>query len=249
MVRHVEHVMGMAVSYAVRGELHDGALERSVAFLHWVDATFSTYKADSEINRLARGEVTLAECSPEVAEILERAEELRAETDGYFDVHAAPFDRARLDPSGLVKGWAVDRAVELLDPDRTLDVCVNAGGDIALRSASGRPWRVGIRSPFDRRVVVAVIEARELGVATSATYERGEHILDPHTGRPPRGLASVTVVGPDLTTADAYATAAFAMGCAGPRWVAARPGFGVFAVGTDGRAFSSERFRAVRPAA
>jgi thiamine biosynthesis lipoprotein len=136
-------------------------------------------------------------------------------TGGYFDARA----RGRLDPSGLVKGWAVDRAVALLDVGRA---CIDAGGDVLVR---GRGWRVGVRHPRERGALCAVIEAGDLAVATSGAYERGLHIVDPHTGRPPEGVLSVTVVGPDLATADAYATAAFAMGETGPAWTARLRGY------------------------
>src|SRR5207248_3932894 len=102
---------------------------------------------------------------------------------------------------------------------------INAGGDIRVR---GRPtpapyWRVGIRHPFLRDKAAAVVAATDLAIATSGAYERGAHIVDPHTGRPPGGILSVTVVGPDLATADAYATAAYAMGRAGVDGAARRP--------------------------
>jgi FAD:protein FMN transferase len=199
------HVMGMPVR--VGGDVDP---EPVFAWLRWVDATFSTYRADSEISRLDRGDLALADADPLVREVLERCEALRLETGGYFDVRAG----GRLDPSGYVKGWAVARAAALADGNRFF---VDAGGDVVVR---GGPWRVGIRHPLLRRRVAAVIELTDAAVATSGAYERGPHVLDPHTGLPARGVHSVSVVGPDLGTADAYATAAFAMGEAGPRWTA-----------------------------
>ena len=198
----VEHVMGMPVR--VEGSI-DAA--RVFAWLRWVDATFSTYRDDSEIARLDRGE--LDDPHPLVREVLARCEALRTETDGYFDARAS----GSLDPSGYVKGWAVERAA-VFGRGRFL---IDAGGDVVLR---GGPWRVGIRHPVERDKVAAVITVSDCAVATSGTYERGPHILDPHTGRPASGLSSVTVVGRDLGTVDAYATAAFAMGADGPRWTA-----------------------------
>ena len=195
----VEHVMGMPVR--VQGEI-DAA--RVFAWLRWVDATFSTYRDDSEISRLDRGE--LDDPHPLVREVLARCEELRAETGGYFDVRAG----GRLDPSGYVKGWAVQRAAAF-GCGRFL---IEAGGDMVLRGS----WRVGIRHPYERGRLAAAITLSDCAVATSGAYERGEHILDPFTGRPATGLSSVTVIGRDLGTVDAYATAAFAAG--DPRWTA-----------------------------
>jgi len=203
--------MGMPVSIDMRD---DGvALGPAFAWLRRVDASFSTYRATSEVSRIARGELAPCDVSPLVRGVLARCEELRAETGGYFDAHA----RGSLDPSGLVKGSAVDRAAALLARGGARRFCINAGGDVLAR---GGPWRVGIRHPHDRRSLAAVVSITDAAVATSGAYERGEHILDPLTGRPPRGALSVTVVGPELATADAFATAAFAMGENGPGWTA-----------------------------
>jgi FAD:protein FMN transferase len=211
----VEQIMGMPIVVDVRDEEVDPAiLDEVFDWFRWVDETFSTYKAESEISRLARGELALEDADPAVREVLGRCEELRAETLGYFDARAA----GHLDPSGLVKGWSVDRAAAILDEAGLREHAVSAGGDMRLR---GGPWRVGIQHPRERDRVAAVLEATDLAVATSGAYARGDHVVDPHTGRPPAGVLSVTVVGPDLATADAYATAAFAMGAnAAPQWLA-----------------------------
>jgi thiamine biosynthesis lipoprotein len=199
----IEHVMGMPVR--VEGDIEP---EPVFAWLRWVDATFSTYRADSEISRLDRGELAPADAHPLVCEVLARCEALRRETGGYFDVRAG----GALDPSAYVKGWAVQRAADRAGGRRFL---IDAGGDVVLR---GGPWRVGIRHPIERDKLAAVIAVTDGAVATSGTYERGPHILDPFTGRPATGLSSVTVIGRDLGTVDAYATAAFAIG--DPRWTA-----------------------------
>jgi thiamine biosynthesis lipoprotein len=189
--------MGMPVRVA-------GSVDAARVFdwLRWVDATFSTYRPDSEISRLARGE--RLDPHPLVRSVLARCEELRVETGGLFDAHAG----GRLDPSGYVKGWAVERAA-VFGRGRFL---IDAGGDVLLRGE----WRVGIRHPYERDRLAAVITVADCGVATSGTYERGPHIVDPPSRRPATGLSSVTVVGPDLGTADAYATAAFVAG--DPAW-------------------------------
>jgi thiamine biosynthesis lipoprotein len=185
------------------------------AWLRWVDATFSPFREDSQISRIERGELVACDAHPLVRDVLARCEALRRETDGYFDARHS----GGLDPCGLVKGWAVDRAAALVRGRR---VCIDAGGDVLVR---GGGWRVGIRHPRERHLLAAALHADDLAVATSGAYERGEHIVDPHTRRPPTGVLSVTVVGPDLATADAYATAAFAMGEAGPEWTARLRGY------------------------
>lgn len=219
--------MGTAVSFDVRDPSVGAAdLDRAVAWLHEVDATFSTYRPDSAISRIGRGELDAAYAPADVRHVLTRCEELRVATGGAFDARAG----GPLDPSGYVKGWAVDRAVALLGGT---DLCVNAGGDVrtAGRPEPGRRWAVGIANPFDRSTLVDVVEVGDGAVATSGTYERGGHILDPRTGAPATAVASVTVVAADLATADAYATAAFV---AGAGWLAAQPGVEWLVVDADG---------------
>jgi thiamine biosynthesis lipoprotein len=211
--------MGMPVRVDVRDRAADpAALDAVFAWLRFVDATFSPFDPHSEISRLGRGALAPADAHPLVREVLDRCEALRAATDGAFDARAAGRMRSlSVDPSGLVKGWAVERAAALLEAAGARRFLVDAGGDVVVR---GGPWRVGIRHPRRRDRLAAVLALRDGAVATSGAYERGPHIVDPRTGRPPAGALSVTVVGPDLGTADAYATAAFAMGLRGPAWSA-----------------------------
>jgi thiamine biosynthesis lipoprotein len=214
--------------------------------LRHADAVFSTYKEDSEISRLNRGELALDDAHPDVREVLVRCEELRVITDGYFDVRG--IDGGAIDPSGLVKGWAVDRAGEVLEAGGARNYSLNAGGDIRLRGAPlPEPrWRVGIQHPIERDKVAALVEGNDVGVATSGAYARGEHVLDPHTGRPPAGVLSVTIVGPELATADAYATAAFAMGEAGPEWTATLGLYEAMTILADGRVLLTHGFPSVK---
>jgi FAD:protein FMN transferase len=224
-LRHVEQVMGMPWMF----DICDTAvgletLRALVRRLRWVDATFSTYRADSEISRLNRGELTRAQLHEDVRGVLDRCEQLRRETGGYFDI-TAPY-RARtappagdggagsVDPSGLVKGWAIAGAARRLRDAGARNFSVNAGGDALL---SGHPdghdrWRVGIQHPRSVRDIALTLGLRDIAIATSGAYIRGAHIHDPVGDGTPSGLLSVTIVGPDVATADAYATAAFAMG-------------------------------------
>lgn len=229
--------MGMPVIVEVCDAGFDaGVLDRLFAWLRFVDETFSTYREDSEISRLNRGEISLAETHASVQSVLSQCESLRLRTNGYFDA-AAPMAGlgGGIDPSGLVKGWAIEGAGRLLKRAGAERWCVNAGGDICLHGApyGQDSWRIGIQHPVDRLAVAAVLGLRAGAVATSGAYERGEHILDPHTGRPPEGVLSVTIVGEDLAVADAYATAAFAMGRAGAEWAAALPGHGAIVIFDD----------------
>lgn len=229
--------MGMPVIVEVCDMGFDeSVLDQLFAWLRFVDETFSTYRPDSDISRLNRGEIPLAETHMSVQSVLRRCESLRRSTNGYFDV-AAP--RASLgggvDPSGFVKGWAVEGAGRVLRKAGAKRWCVNAGGDICLNGAPNGSdcWRVGIQHPGERLAVAAVLGLRSGAVATSGTYERGKHILDPHTGLAPAGVLSVTIVGPDLAVADAYATAAFAMGRDGAEWAATLSGHGAIVIFDD----------------
>ena len=237
----VEHVMGMAVAIDVRDEIPSGALEQAVAWFRHVDRVFSPYRSDSEISRIARRTSTRQMTSPVVQEVLAQCDRLRALTGGFFDTRAT----GRLDPSGFVKGWAVERAVELLERAGATRLAVNAGGDAVVRG--GVPWRVGIQHPIEREQLAAVIEVRDAAIATSGAYERGIHIVNPHNKRPAEGLLSVTVLGPDLGFADAYATAAFAMGRAAPQWLATVEGYEAMAILQDERVVCTPGFLAACP--
>ncbi|MFL6054839.1 MAG: FAD:protein FMN transferase [Actinoallomurus sp.] len=241
--RHAEPCMGTVFSFDLREPYpRDGALEEVIAWLHWVDATFSTYRPDSDVSRLLRGEADVGDCAPEVGEILALCDRLAEVTHGCFSAYAG----GSLDPSGVVKGWAIERAGGMLRAAGSLNHHVNGGGDIQLTGGPepGRPWRVGIADPLRPGKVATVVAGRDMAVATSGTAERGAHILDPRTGRPAEDLAGVTVVGPSLTLADAYATAAFVMGDAARDWIDGLPGYEAYGVGLDGRTWATAGLRA-----
>ena len=231
--------MGMAVGVEVRDRIAPGAVDEAFAWLCNVDALFSTYRPGSEIARLGRGMLDMDDASPAVREVLARCETFRAATGGFFDARAT----GRLDPSGLVKGWAVDRAAELLERAGARRFYVNAGGDVLLRGG-GEAWRVGIQHPRRKDRLACVVEVADGAVATSGAYERGGHVVDPHTGRPPSGVLSVTVLGPDLATADACATAAFAMGAVAPAWTASLDGCEALTILETDRVVSTPGFLA-----
>jgi thiamine biosynthesis lipoprotein len=238
--------MGTVVSFDVPGSAA-GAVEDAVRWLHWVDETFSTFRADSAVSRLDRGEISLTDCPPEVASVLAACSEIAALSGGYFSARPA----GSLDPSGYVKGWAIERAADLLTTAGSASHTVNGGGDVqCVGSRSGAPWRVGIADPLRAGQLACVVEGRDFAVATSGVAERGTHIVDPHTGLPPSSLPpsgqlSVTVTGLKLTLADAYATAAFAMGSQRAQdWAEGLDGYEAFGIGTDGETWQTSGFRA-----
>ncbi|MEV6638604.1 FAD:protein FMN transferase [Amycolatopsis sp. NPDC051371] len=233
MTVHVEHCMGTVFSIDVRDPGDWGSpIADVVAWLHRVDALFSTFRPDSDISRIGRGELTIADADPLVAEVFGRCEQFEAETGGYFTARW----RGTPDPTGLVKGWAIERASELLDRHGSENHAINGGGDVHLsgEAAPGRPWRIGISDPADSRRILTVVTGRDLAVATSGTAERGAHIVDPLTATPARDLAAVTVTGPSLIRADAYATAAVAMGHRAFDWAQGLEDHEVFVVDTAG---------------
>ncbi len=236
-ILRIEPVMGTVVSIDVRDpDLPAEAVEDAIAYLHDIDRRFSPYRSDSEVSRLGSGELALDDASRDVRWIMGLCDELERLTDGYFDARRFRADGMR-DPTGVVKGWAIEEAALDLVDAGARNFVVNCGGDIVARGGpepeSAAPWRIGIRHPRQADKVAGVVEVRDLAVATSGTYERGEHVIDPHTGAPATELVSLTVVGPSLTYADAYATAAFAMGGRGPAWLAARGGYEGFAITAD----------------
>jgi thiamine biosynthesis lipoprotein len=223
--------MGMPVTVELGADGSADLIERVFDWLHEVDRTFSTYKPDSAISQINRGELAEADAPETVREVLAKCRELKGATGGYFDAWRG----GKVDSSGYVKGWAVWEASRLVEREGGRNYYIEAGGDIQAggRAEHGGPWRVGIRNPFQPAEIVKVLEVSDGAVATSGTYERGEHIYDPYTGRPARGVASVTVVGPRIDQADVWATAAFAAGERAAE-VVARAGLECYVVGMDG---------------
>lgn len=230
----VEQVMGLPVSLLARGSGSSSpeaqaAVDRVFAELREVDARFSLYREDSELSRIRRAELTLADAHDEVREVAARCERATELTGGLFDPRTP---EGVWDPSGLVKGWAAQRAARHLEPVPQTDWCLNAGGDVVVLAQSGHPFTVGIQDPTDDKAVLTALTTGTAAVATSGTGARGAHLYDPRTGRSAAGpWLSVTVTGPSLELADVLATAAFV---AGEQWDAvltAVPGYGGLAVG------------------
>lgn len=247
-------VMGTVASVAVRGsaEPGDGALERAWAAvmdeLRWVDEVFSTYRPDSAVNRWGRGELALVDAPVELAEVLAIAERARVESGGAFDIAAVRSPHGGgPDPSGVVKGWAVERAARQLEALGRGDFCLSVGGDLVCRVASPASpgWRIGIEHPDDPTRLLATVELRDAALATSGSAHRGAHIRDPRpsgehgaptwqgwcaegagvvprSGPIGRPLRQATVIGPRLTEVDVDATAAVVLGAEAGAWLAGR---------------------------
>jgi thiamine biosynthesis lipoprotein len=215
------------------------------AYFGYIDDKFSTYKPASEISLINQGVLSVADASPDMQTVLSLAEALRLETDGYFDIA----HEGRIDPSGLVKGWALSKAADMLCKSGCDHFYVEAGGDFQAvgLNAEGEPWRVGIRNPFQTDEIVTILAVSNCGVATSGTYIRGQHIYDPVSGSlPDTEILSITVIGPDVYEADCYATAAFAMGGAGIRFIQSLDGFEGYMIDRHGQATFTSGFNRYR---
>jgi thiamine biosynthesis lipoprotein len=244
-MRHHEPVMGTVVSFDVQGGAAGRGIESACALLHELDWRFSTWKSESAVSRLRRGELAAAEAPADVVEVLELCRRARALSRGFFDPWAMP---GGVDPTGLVKGWAAGRALEAIRACGAEAAMVNAGGDIAVFGRpGGRRWRIGVRDPGDAGLLRCVVEV-EAAIATSGAYERGAHIIDPRSGRPAARFASAAVVGPSLAMADALATALIAGGGHVLGAVSELPGYSACVIAADGVLRATAGFPAADPA-
>ncbi len=241
--RHVEEQWGTVITLDVRDEIDDGAIDACFAWFQRVDDLFSTWRPDTEIMQIGRGSLRRADAAPEVREVLDLCDNMMLRSRGTFDIAVGARaglpprpGRAPLDPSGLVKGWAIGKAASILRAAGATSFFVSAGGDLVAAGSPGEGvgWRVGVQHPWERDRVAAVLEISGDAVATSGGYERCDHVVDPRSGLPASGLASVTVVGTDPAIADAYATAALVLGpVEGMRWLEAQSGYEGLGIGDD----------------
>lgn len=237
-------VMGMPVIVDI-AEASAGPAAIDAIFGHFtaIDRRFSPYRPDSEVSRINRGEIARAQYSAEMNMVLALAAETKALTSGYFDVWRPD---GRLDPSGMVKGWAIFLAADILRVSGFRNFYINAGGDIEVsgQSSHGGPWRIGLEDPFDRTRIVKILELTDCGIATSGNYIRGDHIYDPiHPARVLTDIVSLTVVAPNVYEADRFATAAFAMGLAGMNFLEARSGLEAYMIDRRGIATLTSDFQ------
>jgi thiamine biosynthesis lipoprotein len=234
-VKRTVDVMGTVVSFTVLGlgeAAAETALDQAGDVLREADETFSLWKPGSPVSRLRRGETELAQVPPEVSEVLELCRMARTWSRGWFDPWAMP---GGVDPTGLVKGWAVERARDVLRRAGAAAALVSGGGDLAVfgQPAPGQEWRAGIQHPWRRDALAGIIEVRA-AAATSGTYERGPHLIDPRTGQPGHRGVSATVTGPSLALADALATAVAVGGDDALDAIGALDGYAGYLIRPDG---------------
>jgi FAD:protein FMN transferase len=241
-MRDTRIMMGMPITVEVVGTPDSRVIDLVFDYFDAVDRRFSLYKDDSEISRLNRGEVRHAELSPQMREVFNLADQTKTETNGYFDVKRSD---GAIDPSGIVKGWAIRNAAKHIRNAGFQNYYVEAGGDIQAdgKNSAGSPWRVGIRSPFNNQDIVKAIQMSGKGIATSGSYVRGQHIYNPHAlDTQIEDIVSISVIGPDVLEADRFATAAFAMGEDGAYFIESLEGFEAYMINADGIATMTTGF-------
>lgn len=242
-MKKVADIMGMPVSIEITDTQATSAhFEEVFDYLRGVDATFSTYKEESEMSRINRGEILPQQYSPEMKEVFNLADKAKAQTNGFFNIQK---EDGKVDPSGLVKGWAIQNAEELLHALGFSNFYIDIGGDVATsgKETEDKEWSIGIRNPFKLNEIVKVLYPKGAAVATSGTYIRGEHIYNPHTGKPAdTDVISLTVVGPRVYEADLYATAAFAMGEGGLLFIENKPQYEGYSIDRNGIATMTSGF-------
>jgi FAD:protein FMN transferase len=240
-MRHTRLLMGMPITVeVVDSAATQDDLDKVFAYFVFVDETFSTYKTTSEISKINRGELLPEQYSEDMKTALALCEQTREDTDGYFDIQSGGIR----DPSGLVKGWAIQNAANMLRAWGFRNFYIDAGGDIQVAGyKDDRPWRVGIRNPFNRAEHVKILALTDQGIATSGTAIRGQHIYNPHNRSVPLlEIASMTVVGPNIYEADRFATAAFAMGKKGILFIEKLAGFEGYMIDVHGIATFTSGF-------
>lgn len=245
-VRRTWPVMGTQASLVVRvppgvsraafERSVDGAVAAARARLESIEAKLSSYRPNSELSKLADGRLSVDAVGADLRHCLAASEWLQGVSEGVFD----PRHSGTLDLAGYVKGWAGDEAAAVLDAAELGDWALGIGGDWVTRVAKRKsaPWRIAIRNPFQVDGIAAISEIGTGALATSGTYERGEHLVA--SGQ--RSWASFSVVGPQLGFTDAFATIGFLMDRRGMDWVTSFDGYHCLGIETDGRMRVSSGF-------
>lgn len=217
------------------GEMSN-AIEEAFIEIERVEGIFSKFNNESEISKINRLAGTEGiNISPEVFGLIERAINYSRLTNGSFDITVEPLKKGRyekifldknrssihflegdikIDLGGIAKGYAVDKAKEILSSRGVSNALINIGGNIYALGNSPRKesWKIGIQNPGNKKGITYKLDLKDRAIATSGSYERGSHIIDPASGKATEGVASVTVIARSAEEADALSTAVFVMG-------------------------------------
>ena len=242
--RHRFEVMGTVFSFVLSAFVTEATVRAVEEELERIDRLFSTYRPDSQIARLNAGQIRLGDCSPDVREVLRLCSDAECRTSGWFTAGYG----IGIDPTGIVKGWAIGRASGLLVAAGSTCHAINGGGDVLVVAdpAVDEPWRVGVSTGAGQGLA-GVVTGHNFCVATSGNTERCGEIRNPFTGSPSLTWVTFSVAGPDITEADAFATAAVAMGGPAVAWLERLPGYEAIAVDARGEVSMTSGFAAPGP--
>ena len=225
-MRRVEFIMGLPISIDIPAARTEAPFIAAFRCLEAIDNRFSPYKPASELSKFRRGEIKESDLSREMKRVIRACKQAEKYTDGYFSAHF----EGKFNPTGYVKGYGIKEAWKAIEKAGYKTYCIGAGGDILARSNSAKTWNIGIQDPRNKSKILNTLSVSNGAVATSGTYERGKHIINPKTGRPANELLSLTVTGPDIIKADVLATACFVMGLACVEFIKKQPGYEVIIV-------------------
>ena len=233
--------MGMSVTInVVDKNVTDEDINEVFSYFHYIDNKFSTYKKNSEMSQINRGEIKKKDFSFEMKKILALCEKTKKETNGFFDINNKGF----LNPSGIVKGYAINKGANILKNKGFKNIYVEIAGDIQVfgKDEKGKDWKIGIQNPFNKEEIVKVVSLSNKGIATSGTYIRGDHIYSPKENNKTNDIVSVTIIGPNVYEADRFATAVFAMGEKGLKFLVTLNGFEGYIIRRDKKAIYTQGF-------
>ncbi len=234
-------LMGMPITVEIVDKASTKSDLNSIfEYFDYIDQKFSTYKKTSEITQINNGKIKIDTYSDDMKTVFNLSEKTKQETHGYFDIYRG----GKVDPSGVVKGWAIGNAAAMLQKKGFKNYYVDAGGDVQVsgRNAKGNIWTVGIRNPFNQDEIVKVIKLNNAAIATSGTYIRGQHVYNPKDSKPLVDIVSLTVVGPNIYDADRFTTAAFAMGKNGINFIENLASFEGYQIDKNGLATYTSGF-------
>jgi FAD:protein FMN transferase len=250
-MKQTKIIMGMPIMVEIVDKASPAIFKQIFDYFKSIDDKFSTYKKTSEISLFNQGKISRNQFSQDMKTVFRLSEKTKQETNGFFDI----FYQGHFDPSGLVKGWAIWNASKILKKAGLKNFYISAGGDIQTSGVNnqGQAWIIGIKSPFNQQEIIKVVNASNLGVATSGTYIRGDHIYRPAdagsassaynpTSNLKPDLASLTVIGPNIYEADRFATACFAMDKQGIEFIEKAPGLEGYMIDTAGLATLTSGF-------
>ena len=236
-MKRTAKIMGMKVVIQVMDQKVGADDFRDVFnYLRQIDRRYSPFKPNSLVSQINNGSLIASRYDSELRKIIRLCQWTKKKTAGFFN----PYHNGRFDPSGLVKGYSIKQAADLLYRRGFRKIYLEIAGDIQLYGP--KPWRVGIANPFNPAEVIKVVALKNRGIATSGQYYQQGHIYNPHKTVISGDIVSVTVIGPNVDLADRLSTAVFAMGKNGPAYLRQQSKYAGYFVTSDRKAFWTDNF-------